>query len=132
MDYKNENVAILSDDERKQFEMAEWFIEKYFTYAKRYETEHTSYGLKHLCEHFFQACEHIGIKFDFENTLYVSNDAFKDAMKSAMYEGKPDYVGSPNELYKYKYIGPKFWNGFQYCVPMSESEWRKVLDVHYK
>jgi|GEM_PF-2395145 len=121
----------LSEYDKKCFKMAEFFIRNYFTYAKTYEKEHTSYGLKHQCEHFFQACKHIGINFDFENTCYVSNEAFKAAMKSLCYTGKPEYKGSVNEVYKYKYIGPKLWNGFRYHTPMTEDDWRKVLDVHY-
>lgn len=130
--YTEKCLENLTDGEKEQFKMAEFFIQKYFTHARTYEKEHTSYSLKHQCEHFFYACERIGIKFDFENTCYVSNNAFKAAMKSLCYTGKLEYVGSPNEFYKYKYIGPKFWNGFSFCVPMTEDEWRKILDVHYR
>lgn len=146
MCYKTGSINTIEEPFRSkinndEIKICERFIELYFVHrpyrtSKYYNREHTSYGLKHLVEHWAQACHKLGIDIGIVNRCYVSNEAFIQAMANAWYTSRPDYKGSPNLYFAYDYVGPRIFDGcmstgrhFAYRVPFSEDDWEKVLNV---
>lgn len=120
----------ISQREREEVEACRKFTNLYLVPASRYNNKISSYGMKHVVEEWLIACDQRGIKFEFENHHYVSNEAFKAAMVLEGYVGKPSWQGSPNMVYKFRYVGPKIFDLFEYIMPVTAENWEKCLDVN--
>lgn len=125
----NENFSVTERD-KKEIEACRKFINMYLVPASRYNNKITSYGMKHVVEEWLIACDQRHIKFEFENHCYVSNEAFKAAMSQEGYEGKPSWQGSPNLVYRFRYVGPKVFDLFEYIMPVTAENWEKCLGVN--
>lgn len=125
-----EEIIALKSELQNQVDMAELFISKFYVYTERYNAEQCSYNLKHQIENYFKVCGKVGIKFkNFTNEEYISNEALKIAMFYRYYEAKLECKESFNLIYKYKYTGPKFFNGLTWVEPHTEEDWEKIINV---
>lgn len=123
---------ILSEKEKQRLKMAEYFIKNFYTSCSRYNTEYSSYTLKHQAEDYFRVCGNCGFKFDFENTYYISNEMMILAMEKAGYKLKKTEKDSPNYYFNFKYIGPKIFDMFHYTMPITDTDWEKIFHVPIK
>lgn len=118
-----------TERQQEEVEACKRFIGLYFQHATAYEWEHSSYGLKHQVEHWLQTLDNLGVSVGVPNYRYVSNEAFIKAMFELCYTSTPTEPDSPNLVFKYKYIGPRIWNGYKYTVPMTQCDWDQALNV---
>lgn len=110
-----------------------YFIEKYFRHTDKLEKFTSSYGIKHIIENWLRVCYKTRVPdmFPFGNHQYVSNEALITAMAEKLYESSPVEKDSPNLVFKFKYIGPKFYDTTygKYEMPRTEQDWEKILKV---
>ena len=125
---KPENYPITQRD-KDEIDLCKHFINLYLAPSNKFNTEHTSYGLKHQAEDWANVCGHTGIKFDFPNHYYVSNNSFIMAMYEMGYWSKQTEEDSPNYFFMYKWKGLKFYNGWMWRIPTCRSDWEKTLNV---
>jgi hypothetical protein len=122
----------LSEKEQQWLKMAEYFVKKFYTPCSKFNTEFSSYSLKHQVEDYFRVCGNCGIKFDFENTYYISNEMLILAMENAGFRLKKTEKDSPNYYFNFKYVGPKVFDMFHYIMPFTADDWEKIFPLPAK
>lgn len=117
--------------EEEYVKACKYFAERYLQQSDKLDRSISSYGLKHVVENWLKICYHVRVPtmFPFGNHCYVSNEALITALAELGYESSPNWKDSPNLNFKLKWVGPKFYNGHKWEMPVSEDDWEKILQV---